>query len=45
MTMAFKVILAFFNTSSLEKADTFPTQVRKWALYFKLTARVFFLIL
>merc|ERR1711935_112722 len=26
MTMAFKVILAFFNTSSLEKADTFPTQ-------------------
>merc|ERR1712165_489981 len=26
MNMAFKVILAFFNTSSLEKADTFPTQ-------------------
>merc|ERR1712010_73705 len=26
MTMAFKVILAFFNTSSIEKADTFPTQ-------------------
>merc|ERR1712062_446929 len=26
MNMAFKVILAFFNTSNLEKADTFPTQ-------------------
>ena len=29
MNMAFKVILAFFNTSSIEKADTFPTQVSK----------------
>ena len=33
MNMALKVILAFFNTTNLEKADTFPTQVNKSSIF------------